>query len=298
MCSYYINPPGSTVADCVWGTSSKPVGNWAPYVAGANTDSNGETFVKIGWNPIYTGSSLMSTLPTFGVKIECPDGGCNGLPCSISPNSSGNVDSNESAVGAGGASFCVVTVPKGGTANIVTFNTDGSSGSGSDSGSSSSAEPSSTVAELKAGGFAAQAEKATSTTAAASSTEASTTAPASTEASTTAAASSTAAESTTAQSSEATTGATSGASETDASTTTKASKTASYAHARPSVNPGMFHENGTSSQTTAAPSGPSQTQGDSAPVTTTTKKGEAGRQQGSPAFAGLIVAFVAAACFF
>lgn len=299
---YYINPPGSTVADCVWGTSSKPVGNWAPYVAGANTDSNGETFVKIGWNPIYTGSSLMSTLPTFGVKIECPDGGCNGLPCSISPNSSGNVDSNESAVGAGGASFCVVTVPKGGTANIVTFNTDGSSGSGSGSGSnpgsSSSAEPSSTVAELKAGGFAAQAEKATSTTAAASSTEAST-APASTEVSTTAAASTTAAESTTAQSSEATTAATSGASETDAgSTTAKASKTASYAHARPSVNPGMFHENGTSPQTTAVPSGPSQTQGDSAPVTTTTKKGEAGRQQGSPAFAGLIVAFVAAACFF
>lgn len=240
----------------------------------------------------------MNTLPTWGVKIECPDGGCNGLPCSISPNSSGNVDSKESAVGAGGASFCVVTVPKGGTANIVTFNTDGSSGSssGSDSGSSSSAEPSSTHAELKAGGFAAQAEKATSTTAAASSTEASSTVPASTEASTTAPASTTAAESTTAQSSEATTAAASSGTDVS-STTAKASKTASYAHARPSINPGMFHENGTSSQTTSAPSEPSQTQAD-APVTTTTKKGEAGRQQGSPAFAGLIVAFVAAACFF
>lgn len=297
MRSYYINPPGSTAADCVWGTSSKPVGNWSPYVAGANTDSNGETFVKIGWNPIYTGSSLMSTLPTFGVKIECPDGGCNGLPCSITPNSSGDVDSNESAVGAGGASFCVVTVPKGGTANIVTFNTDGSSGSDSDDSSSSSAEPSSTVAELKAGGFAAQAEKATST-AAASSTEVSSTVPASTEASTTAAASATAEESTTAQTTEATTATSAAASETDASSTTAKASKATFAHARPSVNPGMFHENGTSPQTTAAPSGPSQSPADSAPVTTTTKKGEAGRQQGSPAFAGLIVAFVAAACFF
>ncbi|KAL7916061.1 hypothetical protein GGI35DRAFT_473375 [Trichoderma velutinum] len=301
---YYINPPGSSVADCVWGVSSKPVGNWSPYVAGANTDSNGNTFVKLGWNPIWQDSALKNTLPTFGIKIECPDGNCNGLPCEISPNADGSVDSNESSVGAGNAAFCVVTVPKGGVANIVAYNVDGSSGSSggdSDSGSSSSsAQPSSTPHGLKAGGFAQQAEKATSTTttAQASSTEASTTTTSSSTevTSTTAAASSTttAAESTT-QTTDAssTTGATSAT-----STSGKASSTASQARAHASVKPGMFHENGTSShQTTSAPSEPSQTQADSAPVTTTTKKGEAGRQQGSTAFAGLIVAFVAAACF-
>ncbi|RFU78764.1 murein transglycosylase [Trichoderma arundinaceum] len=303
---YYINPPGSSVADCIWGTPSNPIGNWSPYVAGANTDSNGQTFVKIGWNPIWEDSPLKDTLPTFGVKIECPDSDCNGLPCSISPNSSGSVDSNESAVGAGNAAFCVVTVPKGGTANIVAFNVDGSSGgsggddSDSDSGSSSSAQPSSTPHGLKAGGFAAQAEKASSTTTSdpPSSTEASTTAPSSsTEASsTTAAASSstTAAESTTAKTTKSRTTA---ASETGATSATEATSASSHAHARPSVNPGMFHENSTASHITSAPSEPSQTQASPAPATTTTKN-EAGRQQGSTAFAGLIVAFVAAACFF
>ncbi|UKZ47371.1 hypothetical protein TrVGV298_001589 [Trichoderma virens] len=300
---YYINGPGSSVADCVWGVPTKPVGNWSPYVAGANTDSNGNTFVKLGWNPIWQDSPLKNTLPTWGVKIECPDGGCNGLPCEISPNASGSVDSNESSVGAGNAAFCVVTVPKGGVANIVAYNVDGSSGSSggdSDSGSSSSAQASSTPHGLKAGGFAAQAEKATSTTtttAQASSTEVSTTAaPSSTEAtSTTAAASTTTtAESTTEQTTDASSTTKAG---TSATATKGASSTASQARAHASVKPGMFHENGTSSQqTTSAPSEPSQTQAET-PVTTTTKKGEAGRQQGSTAFAGLIVAFVAAACF-
>ncbi|KAL7950282.1 hypothetical protein V8C42DRAFT_341130 [Trichoderma barbatum] len=299
---YYINPPGSSVADCVWGVPSKDVGNWSPYVAGANTDSNGNTFVKLGWNPIWQDSDLKNTLPTFGVKIECPDGGCNGLPCEISPNPEGSVDSNESAVGAGNAAFCVVTVPKGGVANVVAYNVDGSSGSGgddSDSGSSSSAQPSSTPHGLKAGGFAQQGQKATSTTTTAQ--------PSSTESSTTEAASSTEATSTTAAASSTTTTAESTTETTDSTTTTKAgsstsngkaSSTATQGRAHASVKPGMFHENGTSShQTTSAPSEPSQTQVDSAPVTTTTKKGEAGRQQGSTAFAGLIVAFVAAACF-
>ena len=45
---YYINPPGvSTSEGCIWGDGSKPIGNWSPYVAGANTIGNGDTFVKI-----------------------------------------------------------------------------------------------------------------------------------------------------------------------------------------------------------------------------------------------------------
>ncbi|RKF66835.1 putative secreted beta-glucosidase adg3 [Golovinomyces cichoracearum] len=118
---YYINPPGVGVEDaCIWGDGTKPVGNWSPYVAGANTDEFGKTFVKVGWNPIYTGSSLSGTPPEFGVRIVCEKGDCNGTPCSIDPSTDGvgGVTSADKANGAGGASFCVVTVPKGSKANI------------------------------------------------------------------------------------------------------------------------------------------------------------------------------------
>ncbi|RKF74960.1 hypothetical protein GcM1_236014 [Golovinomyces cichoracearum] len=121
---YYINPPGVAVEDaCIWGDGTKPVGNWSPYVAGANTDESGKTFVKVGWNPIYTGSSLSGTPPEFGVRIVCEKGDCNGTPCSIDPSTDGvgGVMSVDKASGAGGASFCVVTVPKGSKANIEVF---------------------------------------------------------------------------------------------------------------------------------------------------------------------------------
>lgn len=75
------------------------------------------------------------------------------------------------ANGVGGANFCVVTVPKGKTANIVVYNLDGSSSGG---GSGGVKVPSSSSTEKPA---------PTSTSAAASS---STAAPTSTEASSTA----------------------------------------------------------------------------------------------------------------
>ena len=134
--SYYINPPGISASEgCVWGESSKPVGNWSPYVAGANTVSNGDTFLKLAWNPIWTGSDLAKKEPPFGVKIECDGDGCNGLPCSINPakDGSGGLESPVSENGVGGAQFCVVTVPKGVKGKIVLFNTDGSGGDSSPS---------------------------------------------------------------------------------------------------------------------------------------------------------------------
>ncbi|CAK7272265.1 hypothetical protein SEPCBS119000_005030 [Sporothrix epigloea] len=139
---YYVNPPGTNGADgCIWGTDANPIGNWSPYVAGANTVSSGLTFVKIAWNPVYTSSGLSGTKPTYGLRIECPDGGCNGTPCEINANNANDfsVTSQDSASGAGGADFCVVTVPSGGTANIVVFNFDGSS-SGSGGSTSSSVD--------------------------------------------------------------------------------------------------------------------------------------------------------------
>lgn len=114
----------------MWGKITEPIGNWSPYVAGANTMGSGETFVKIAWNPEFLATPLSKTTPTYGLKIECPEGGCNGLPCAIDPSKGGinGLDSPVGTNGVGGAAFCVVTVPKGKTANIVVFNTDGSEG--------------------------------------------------------------------------------------------------------------------------------------------------------------------------
>ncbi|KAG6008347.1 hypothetical protein E4U21_004551 [Claviceps maximensis] len=126
---FYINPPGVGVEGCIWGTEVNPIGNWAPYVAGANTDASGRTFLKIGWNPIWLESAPSFSKPSFGIRIECPDGGCVGLPCEINPSSDpiGSVVSKLSAIGAGNAAFCVVTVAKGSTARVVTFNVSGGS---------------------------------------------------------------------------------------------------------------------------------------------------------------------------
>jgi Beta-glucosidase (SUN family) len=141
---YYINPPGtSTDEACVWGTSANPWGNWAPYVAGGNTDANGNTFIKLGWNPIYlqAATPFNNVMPSWGVSIECDGGGCNGLPCAINPSVNGvNEMVGSSTNGAGGGAFCVVTVPEGVNANFVITGSGGSgSGPGSSPWSSSSA---------------------------------------------------------------------------------------------------------------------------------------------------------------
>ncbi|GIC91722.1 SUN domain-containing protein [Aspergillus udagawae] len=153
---FYINPPGyGTETACVWGTSASPIGNWSPYVAGANTDHNGDTFVKIGWNPIYLEPTtpFRDVVPDFGVEIECEGNGCNGLPCKIDPAVNAvNEMIGSSSVGAGGATFCVVTVPKGEKAHVVVFEKSGG-GSGSGKGgshsttaaSSTTSQPSSTT---------------------------------------------------------------------------------------------------------------------------------------------------------
>lgn len=121
---YYVNPPGVSTEDgCVWGTKEEPVGNWAPYVAGANQVANGDTYVTIGWNPIYLEpeTPFREVVPGYGIRIECEGGGCNGLPCYIDPQVHGVNDISQGTTGAGGANFCVVTVPQGETANVVVF---------------------------------------------------------------------------------------------------------------------------------------------------------------------------------
>lgn len=124
---YYINPPGVGVEDaCKWGDSSHPWGNWSPYVAGANMDDDGNTFVKIGWNPIYLeeATPFRNEEPEFGIRIVCDDdGSCDGLPCSIDPSVDGvnGCSSGQTSSGAGGGTFCVVTAKNKAKARIEVF---------------------------------------------------------------------------------------------------------------------------------------------------------------------------------
>jgi hypothetical protein len=79
-------------------------------------------------------------MPNWGVKIECDGEGCNGLPCAIDPaENKVNEMVGSSSNGAGGGAFCVVTVPKGVTANFVVF--DGSGGTGPSAPASSTSAP-------------------------------------------------------------------------------------------------------------------------------------------------------------
>lgn len=267
---------------------------------------------------------MKSTLPDFGVEIKCPDGGCNGLPCKIDPSDGkGKVESDESAVGAGNSAFCVVTVPKGSTAQIVAFSVG--SGSGSDDSDDSDSddgemgikkvEESSTTEKAKPSTTTTVAEtttseKTTSTTEeATSTTEESTTtseAPTTSSEETTSTTSiesttTTSEESTTTEESTSSTPTTSSTSKvhkssTKAVTTTKVTTTKKVA---PTVKPGIFHENGTTTFTGAqVTEKPAATEAGSEAAPTQSKEGEAGRHQGNAAVAGLVVAFIAAACFF
>ncbi|KAJ5291943.1 hypothetical protein N7478_001194 [Penicillium angulare] len=144
---YYINAPGVTAEEgCIWGTSANPVGNWSPYTAGANTDESGDTYVKIGWNPIYLEPTtpFRDVKPEFGIEIECDGDDCNGLPCRIDPSTMGvnEMHAPDVFTGAGGATGCVVTASKGSKAKIVVFELDGSGSSASETVS----VPTSTVA--------------------------------------------------------------------------------------------------------------------------------------------------------
>jgi hypothetical protein len=247
--SFYINPPGTGSEGCIWGTSARPVGNWAPYVAGANMDDSGRTFVTLGWNPIFVfeGKGLEKTLPSFGVKIECE--GCNGIPCEIDPSKGLNeVTSGTKSIGAGGAAFCVVTVPSGSKANLVVYNLDGETAP-SPTKEPPKPEPTSTKEE----------EKETSTVVPSKSTPA------------------------------------------------KLSISLSV----PTVRPGIFQENSTSTEedettsytsssdsSSTSNSDSSVTLSDEVSPTESQPNENGGRQQGGTAMAGLIVALIATVCFY
>ncbi|XDG10429.1 hypothetical protein ABKA04_010044 [Annulohypoxylon sp. FPYF3050] len=273
---YYINAPGIDASQgCHWGDESKPMGNWSPFVAGANTVADGSTYVKLGINPVWQSSSLSSTKPTFGLKVECPQGGCNGAKCQVDAT---GVTSDNKASGAGGGDFCVVTVPSGGKANIVVYNLDGSGG---DSGSSSSS--------LAAPTSLTQAPTSISVSSISS-------VPSVTSISSTPSLSTPSLPTSSSHSS-------AHASSSNIATTVSS---LSSRQASPTPTPnygGVFQENGTStlsvsssdpSSTSAA--GSSSTSGEESTSSETTKNEGAGQRQGGAAMAGLVIAFVAATC--
>ncbi|AAS52372.1 AEL312Cp [Eremothecium gossypii ATCC 10895] len=127
---YYVNPPGVSVKDaCIWGTKENARGNWAPYVTGANQDAEGNTFVTVGWNPIYLEpeTPFRNVKPSYGLRIVCDnEEDCVGLPCGIDPSVNGvNEIQGSGSTGAGGANFCVVTAKKGAKARVEVFSTGG-----------------------------------------------------------------------------------------------------------------------------------------------------------------------------
>lgn len=119
---YYVNPPGVSTDDaCTWGTKDKSQGNWAPYVAGANMDNNGNTYVKIGWNPKYV-EDFSGKTPNFGIRVTCDNkGDCDGLDCEINPKHGSNKASGSSTGNQQGAAYCIVTAKNKASAKIEVF---------------------------------------------------------------------------------------------------------------------------------------------------------------------------------
>jgi len=76
-------------------------------------DDEGNTYSKIGWNPIYvdSGSPFVNENPNFGIRLKCDDESkCNGGTCEINPSTYGyNKVSNNQQADSNGSAWCVVT---------------------------------------------------------------------------------------------------------------------------------------------------------------------------------------------
>ncbi|OLY80446.1 putative secreted beta-glucosidase adg3 [Smittium mucronatum] len=73
---FYVNLAGSTEAQCIWGNPDKPVGNWGPYIFGAGQAKDGNTYISVQYNPLYSEVGFKTT-DTYNVEIKCVSGKCN-----------------------------------------------------------------------------------------------------------------------------------------------------------------------------------------------------------------------------
>ncbi|OMJ13936.1 hypothetical protein AYI70_g8203 [Smittium culicis] len=73
---FYVNLAGSTEKQCIWGNPDKPVGNWGPYIFGAGQAKDGNTYISVQYNPLYSQVGFKTT-DTYNVEIKCLSGFCN-----------------------------------------------------------------------------------------------------------------------------------------------------------------------------------------------------------------------------
>ncbi|OMJ21821.1 hypothetical protein AYI69_g5659 [Smittium culicis] len=73
---FYVNLAGSTEKQCIWGNPDKPVGNWGPYIFGAGQAKDGNTYISVQYNPLYSEVGFKKT-DTYNVEIKCLSGFCN-----------------------------------------------------------------------------------------------------------------------------------------------------------------------------------------------------------------------------
>ncbi|KXN71916.1 hypothetical protein CONCODRAFT_78082 [Conidiobolus coronatus NRRL 28638] len=104
---YYVNFPGTDANDCIWGSSDKPVGNWAPMVVGANQGYENNSFIMANVNPEYVkqGFNTNSSFKHFKITLQCQGNGCNNDGCFVTSKDTDKM--------------CVTTVPPGAKINFV-----------------------------------------------------------------------------------------------------------------------------------------------------------------------------------
>ncbi|KAJ2702343.1 hypothetical protein FB645_004305 [Coemansia sp. IMI 203386] len=108
---FYVNKAGSSADQCIWGTESEPVGNWGPYIFGGGQGKDGNTYISVQYNPLYTAQGY-STSDVYNVRIDCVQGNCNfpsGGQCKCEKGKC-SVDNG-----------CTVTLPQGAVANFVLY---------------------------------------------------------------------------------------------------------------------------------------------------------------------------------
>ncbi|KAJ2337526.1 hypothetical protein GGI00_000170 [Coemansia sp. RSA 2681] len=108
---FYVNLAGSSGDQCIWGNDDKPIGNWAPYIFGGGQGKDGNTYISIQYNPLYTSMGFKTT-DAYNVKIQCTGGNCN-FP------TGGQCKCEQGACSVNNG--CTVTLPRGATADFILY---------------------------------------------------------------------------------------------------------------------------------------------------------------------------------
>ncbi|KAJ1823584.1 hypothetical protein LPJ60_001442 [Coemansia sp. RSA 2675] len=108
---FYVNLAGSSEEQCIWGDDHSPIGNWAPYIFGGGEARDGNTYISVQFNPLYT-SMGFKVSDAYNVKIQCTQGNCN-----FPPGGQCKCEQGQCSVNNG----CTVTLPKGAKADFILY---------------------------------------------------------------------------------------------------------------------------------------------------------------------------------